>query len=294
MLPAVLIVVVLVLIAYVWGAVRIIKEPYAALVERLGRYNRTLKPGVSFVVPFLDTIVIEALMSERVFDIPPQQAITNDNVPLTADAVVYWQILDLRRAYYQIDNIEVALKTLTSTILRSEIGQMNLDQTFSSRKEINQALLRQLDESTESWGAKVTRVEVQEITPAPAVLESMELERAAEIKKQAVILEAEGNVESIELLARALNMNPNSPDFLKFVIAQKYVEANSKLGESDNSKLIFMDPKDMSFSISNLLGSMLEKDYGALRNSEVYETLLKTRLPKEGLEDEEEEGKTHG
>lgn len=290
-IPIILIILILVLIIYVWGgAVRIIKEPYAALVERLGKYHRTLNPGVNTIVPFLDTIVIEALMSERVFDIQPQQAITNDNVPLTADAVVYWRILNLQRAYYEIDNIEVALKTLTATILRSEIGQMNLDQTFSSRKQINQSLLKQLDESTESWGVKVIRVEVQEITPAPAVLESMELERAAEIKKNATILEAQGNVESIGLLARALGMNPNSPEFLKFVIAQKYVEANAKLGESENSKLIFMDPKEMSLSITSLLSSVFDKDYGALRNSEVYETLLRTSLPKNSLEEDRDEG----
>ncbi|MCD8486465.1 MAG: paraslipin [Desertifilum sp.] len=235
------------------GSIRVIKEAHEALVERLGRYNRRLKPGLNFIVPFIETIVIEALMSERVLEVPPQQAITKDSVSLKADAVVYWQILDLRRAYYAIDNVEMGIRNLILTMLRSDIGQMNLDETFASRKEINQSLLRQLDEGTGTWGVKITRVEVRDITPAKTVIDSMELERAAEIRKRAAILDAQGSAESMEILAQALKLDPNSREFLKFLVAQRYVEANQKLGESPNSKVVFMDPKALTHAMAELI-----------------------------------------
>ncbi len=259
MIPQVLVILALALIGYVGDAVKIIKEPYQALVERLGRYNRTLKPGVNYVIPFLETIVIKALMSERVLDIPPQQAITKDNVPLTVNAVVYWQILDLRRAYYAIDDVGNALENLTITVLRSKIGKMELQETFSSRDVINQDLLAQLDDATDAWGVKVIRVEVQDIMPAPAIMESMERERAAEIQKRAEILEAEGQAQSIERIATALNMQPSNREFLKYLIAQKYVDGNYKLSESDNSKVVFMDPKAMSDNLLYLFDSVFDE-----------------------------------
>lgn len=257
MIQTLLVFLILIAIA-IFSSIRIIKEPYNALVVRLGQYNRTLKSGVNFIIPVVEYIAIEALMSERVVDIPPQQAITKDSVSLTIDAVVYWRILNLQKAYYSIDNVERAIGNLALTTLRSKIGQMNLDQTYASRKEINQDLLRQLDESTESWGVKVTRVEVRDITPAKTVIESMELERAAEIKRRAAIKEAQGEAQSLELMAKALQMEPSSQEFLKFLIAQKYVDANYRLSDSENAKVVFMDPKAMSEAMTHLLGSSLE------------------------------------
>lgn len=259
MIPPFLVILALGLISYLLGSVRIIKEPYQALTERLGRYNRTLKPGVNYVIPFLDTIVIKALMSERVLDIPPQQAITKDNVPLKVNAVVYWQIIELKRAYYAIDDVGNALENLTVTVLRSKIGKMDLQETFSSRDVINQDLLAELDDATDAWGVKVLRVEVQDIEPAPAILESMERERAAEIKKRAEILDAEGQAQSIERIATALNMPPSNREFLKYLIAQKYVDGNYKLSESDNSKVVFMDPKAMSDNLLYLFDSVFDE-----------------------------------
>lgn len=253
MLQAFLAILVLLIAIGVVGSVRVIKEAHEAIVERLGRYNRRLKPGLNFIIPFIETIIIEALMSERVLEVPPQQAITKDSVSLKADAVVYWQILDLRRAYYAIDNVETGIRNLILTMLRSEIGQMNLDETFASRREINQSLLRQLDEGTGSWGVKITRVEVRDITPAKTVIDSMELERAAEIRKRATILDAQGSAESMEILAEALNLRTNSREFLKFLVAQRYVEANQKLGESANSKIVFMDPKALTEAMTELI-----------------------------------------
>lgn len=254
----------LIAVGYIVGSVRIINQGNEALVERLGKFNKVLKPGLNFVVPFLDTIVLEESMRERVIDTDPQDAITKDNVSVVVDAVLYWRILDLESAYYQVENLEEALENLATTTLRSEIGRMELAETFSSRNEINQSLLQQLDDATSFWGVKVTRVEVQKITPAKAVMEAMELERAAESKKkaaiseaegkkQAAIEEAEGTVQSMELIANALRTKANSSEILRYMVAQRYVEANYRLGDSPNSKVVFMDPKALTEALGDLM-----------------------------------------
>ncbi|MEW5859298.1 MAG: stomatin-like protein [Cyanobacteriota bacterium] len=245
----------LVIIGYTVGSVKIINEGNQALVERLGQYNRRLAPGLNFIVPFVDSIVVEETSREKFLNIDPQQAITKDNVSLKVDAVVYWQILDLEKAYYAVEDIEQAIENLVLTTLRSAIGQMELEQTYSSRTEINQTLLQQLDEATAAWGVKVTRVEVRDITPAKTVLESLELERAAESKKRASILEAEGTVKSIEILSQALQSQPLSREVLQFLVAQRYVDANQKLSASPNSKVVFMDPKALSEAMTDLMST---------------------------------------
>lgn len=245
----------LVIIGYMVASVRIINQSNQALVERLGRYHRKLGPGLNFIVPFLDNIVLEDTTREQVLDIDPQAAITRDNVSLQVDAVVFWRILDLERMYYEIDDIETAIRNLVLTTLRSEIGQMGFEDTFSSRATINQALLNHLDEVTAPWGVKVTRVEVQRIEPSKAVLESMEKQQAAEIKKRATIAEAQGTVESMQMLSKAFESHGrSSADILRYLIAQRYVEANQKLGESENTKILFMDPGSLDEAITDLLG----------------------------------------
>lgn len=264
--PSIFAILALVVIGYTVGSVRIVNQGNQALVERLGRYHRKLRPGLNFVVPFLDTIVWEESMRERLLDVPPQSAITRDNVALDVDAVVYWKILDLERTYYEVEDIQAAIRELVITTLRSEIGKLQLEQTFSSRDGLNQALLDQLDEATEPWGVKVTRVEVQSINPPESVLESMQQQQAAELKRRATVLEAagdqeasvkraQGTVDSIQLLADALKGRPDAQEILKFLIAQQYVEANQKLGESNNSKVLFMDPKFLTEGIMDLMSS---------------------------------------
>lgn len=262
-MEAIIAAVALSIIGYTIGSVKIINQGYEALVERLGKYSRTLKPGVNFIVPFLDIIAWEETTREQVLDIPPQEAITKDNVSLKADAVVYWRILDLKSAYYAIDDVERAIKNLVLTMLRSEIGQMELEQTFSTRKEINQGLLMELDEATEPWGVKVTRVEIRDILPAAKVLESMEQEKAAQIKKRAAMLEAEGTAEYMKLISKVLESQPNGKEVLQFLLAQKYVDANFKLGDSPNSKILFMNPKAMSEALGELMNSSSETDNGS-------------------------------
>ncbi|MEL6381340.1 MAG: SPFH domain-containing protein [Cyanobacteria bacterium J06626_18] len=266
---SVFIILALVVLGYVFGSVRIINQGNQALVERLGRYHRKLRPGLNFIVPFLDTIVWEESMREKLLDVPPQSAITRDNVSLDVDAVVYWKILDLERTYYEIEDIQAAIRELVVTTLRSEIGKMPFERTFSSRDELNQALLDQLDEATEPWGVKVTRVEVQSIDPPESVLESMQQQQAAELKRRATVLEAQGDqeatvkraqgtVDSIQLLSEALKERRDAREILNFLIAQRYVEANQKLGESNNSKVLFMDPKTLSEGLVDLMNTPTE------------------------------------
>ncbi|MEO1210654.1 MAG: stomatin-like protein [Cyanobacteria bacterium J06638_20] len=254
----------LIAVGYIVGSVRTISEGNEALVERLGKYHKKLNPGLNFIVPFLDTIVLEEPVKERVLDTEPQEAITRNNVSVKVDAVLYWRILQLERTYYAVEDVETALQNLATTTLRSEIGRMDLAQTFSSRNEINQSLLQQLDDATATWGVKVTRVEVQKITPARTVMEAMELERAAESKKKAAISEAEGKkraaieeaegaVQSMKLISEALRSSPNSQEILRYLVAQKYVDANYRLGESPNSKVVFMDPKALTEALGDLL-----------------------------------------
>ncbi|MDF0557039.1 stomatin-like protein [Kamptonema sp. UHCC 0994] len=232
---------------------RVISGGQEGLVERLGRYKRIIKPGLNFIIPLIEKVVYVETTRERVLDVDPQPTITKDNVALEVDAVVYWRIMNLPKAYYEVEDIEAAIANMVLTTLRSEIGQLQMKQTLSETDKINRILLSKLDLTTANWGVKIIRVEIQSITPPKIVSESMELERAAESEKQAMIVRAEGNAKSIERLAQALNLKPESEEFRKFLIAQTYVEANSKLSESANSKVIFMDPKALSEAISGLM-----------------------------------------
>lgn len=254
----------LIVIGYSVGSVRLVKEGNSALIERLGRYRSTLNPGVNFIVPLLDTLVIEDTLREQILDIEPRSATTRDNVNVKVDAVIYWRILDLEKTYYAIEDVGTAIEELVSTTLRSEIGKMELQETFSSRETINKALLDILDEATEPWGVKVNRVEVQEIEVPEEVAQSMQLEQAAAIEKrasitkaeglkEAAILEAEGNVQSMRLIAQAFDGQLSQGDIMKFLIAQRYVDANQKLGESDNSKVVFMDPRALTEGLVDLI-----------------------------------------
>ncbi|WP_239112619.1 SPFH domain-containing protein [Halomicronema sp. CCY15110] len=159
---------------YTVGAIRIVNQSNQALVERLGRYHRKLRPGLNFIVPFLDTIVWEESIRERMLDVLPLSITTHDNFPLDIDAVVYWKIMDLERTYYEIENVSDAIREVVVAALRSEIGKISLSHVFGSRNELNQALLDILDEATEPWGVKVTRVEVQDISPSTYVSGTMQ------------------------------------------------------------------------------------------------------------------------
>ena len=246
---------ILVIIGYTIGSTKIVNEGNQALVERLGRYHKKLDPGLNYIIPFIDRIAVEDTVREQVLDIPPQQAITKDNIALEVDAVVYWRVMDLKEAYYAVEDVELAIQNLVTTTLRSMIGELDLSDTYSARADLNRKLLQQLDEATSGWGVKVTRVDLQEIKPPKTILESLERERAAQSEKQATISQAQGTVESIQILSQALQSQTNSQQILQFLIAERYVDANQKLGESPNSKVVFMDPKALSEALTDLIST---------------------------------------
>ncbi len=179
-----------------FGSVRVTSGGRSMLVERLGKYDRELRPGLSFVLPVVEKVVSHESLKERVLDIPPQQCITKDNVSIEVDAVVYWQLLEHAKAYYALDNLKSAMVNLVLTQIRSEMGKLDLDQTFSTRQEVNDLLLRDLDQATDPWGVKVTRVEMRDIVPSPGVQQAMEMQMSAEREKRAAILRSEGEKEA--------------------------------------------------------------------------------------------------
>jgi len=264
---SILVPMILVVIGYTIGSTKIVNQGNEALVERLGQYNKKLKPGLNYIIPFIDKIAVEETTREQVLDTEPQQAITKDNISVEVDAIVYWRIKNLEKAYYAVEDVEVALENLVLTTLRSMIGEMDLNQTYSSRNDINRSLLHQLAEPTASWGVELVRVEVQNITPPRTVMESLELERAAESQKQAKISEAQGTVESIEIISKALQSQPNSKTVLQYLVTQRYVDANQKLSESPNSKVVFMDPKAITEAMTNLMDIPEAPDGGMVNNN---------------------------
>ena len=178
------------------SGVKVTSSSRSMLVERLGKYNRQLSPGLSLVIPGLERVVSHESLKERVLDIPPQQCITRDNVSIEVDAVVYWQLLEHARAYYAVDNLQAAMVNLVLTQIRAEMGKLDLDQTFTTRSEVNEVLLKELDQATDPWGVKVTRVELRDIKPTQGVQQAMEQQMTAEREKRAAILRSEGDKES--------------------------------------------------------------------------------------------------
>jgi regulator of protease activity HflC (stomatin/prohibitin superfamily) len=178
------------------SGVKVTSSSRSMLVERLGKYNRQLSPGLSLVIPGLERVVSHESLKERVLDIPPQQCITRDNVSIEVDAVVYWQLLEHPRAYYAVDNLQSAMVNLVLTQIRAEMGKLDLDETFTTRSEVNDVLLKELDQATDPWGVKVTRVELRDIKPSNGVQQAMEQQMTAEREKRAAILRSEGEKES--------------------------------------------------------------------------------------------------
>ena len=178
------------------SGVKVTSSSRSMLVERLGKYNRQLSPGLSLVIPGLERVVSHESLKERVLDIPPQQCITRDNVSIEVDAVVYWQLLEHPRAYYAVDNLQAAMVNLVLTQIRAEMGKLDLDETFTTRSEVNDVLLKELDLATDPWGVKVTRVELRDIKPTQGVQQAMEQQMTAEREKRAAVLRSEGERES--------------------------------------------------------------------------------------------------
>jgi regulator of protease activity HflC (stomatin/prohibitin superfamily) len=185
---AILAIVILITLA---KSIVVIHQAEKGIVERFGRYKETLDPGLRFLVPFADALRARIDMRETVLDIEPQAVITKDNVGITVDAVVYYYVTDAKAVRYEVANFYVAVSKLAQTNLRNLVGDMSLDETLGSRERINSSLRTTLDEATDKWGVKVTRVEVKEILPPHDITEAMSKQMKAEREKRATILDAE-------------------------------------------------------------------------------------------------------
>ena len=181
--------------------VRIVSQSNAYVIERLGKYHATWNAGIHFLIPIVDRIARSVSLKEQVADFAPQPVITKDNVTMQIDSVVYFKVFDPKLYAYGVSNPLMAMENLTATTLRNIIGDMELDTTLTSRETINSRMLLVIDEATDAWGIKVTRVELKNIMPPKPIQESMEKQMKAERDKRALILEAEGEKQSSILTA---------------------------------------------------------------------------------------------
>lgn len=172
--------------------IRIVPEQQAWIVEQFGKYKRSLGPGLHLVIPFVQKVAYKQILKEEVIDVKPQLCITQDNVQVSVDGILYLQVVDAEKASYGIDNYRFATGQLAQTTMRSEMGKIELDRTFSERDKINDAIVRAVDEASDPWGIKVTRYEIRDITPSETVMTAMEQQVRAEREKRAEILSSEG------------------------------------------------------------------------------------------------------
>lgn len=272
-------------------SVKFVPQGMEYTVERFGKYTMTLRPGLNIILPFIDRIGATLNMREQVLDVPSQEVITRDNAMVKADGVVFYQIIDAARAAYEVSQLELAVRQLTMTNIRTVMGSMDLDELLSKRDEINARLLAVVDEATTPWGLKVTRIEIKDIAPPQDLVDSMARQMKAERDKRAAILEAEGlrqaeilraegekqaailqaegrkaaaflEAEARERLAEAearatcvLSEAIAAGDVqaVNYFVAQKYVEALKEIATARNNKLVLM-PLEASSVIGALGG----------------------------------------
>ncbi|MFC4639702.1 SPFH domain-containing protein [Deinococcus hohokamensis] len=257
--------------------------------ERFGKYQRSLKPGLNLIIPYIDKIGRKVNMMEQVLDVPSQEVITKDNALVTVDGVVFYQVLDAAKASYEVRNLEQAVLNLTMTNIRTVMGSMDLDELLSNRDQINARLLMVVDEATEPWGVKVTRIEVKDIKPPADLVASMarqmkaEREKRANIldaegfrqaailkaegEKQAAVLNAEGERQAAFLQAEARERSAQAEaaatrmvseaiatgnaQAINYFVAQKYVEALRDIATAPNQKTLILP-----IEATSILGSL--------------------------------------
>ena len=177
-------------------SIKFVPQNRAFVIERFGKFNRTLKAGLNFLVPFMDKVAYDRTLKEQAIDVPSQGAITRDNIGLTVDGVLYLKVIDPHKASYGVENYSFAVTQLAQTTMRSEIGKIDLDKTFEERDVLNTAIVSAINEAAEPWGVQVLRYEIKDIEPPKSVLEAMERQMRAERDKRATILESEGHRQS--------------------------------------------------------------------------------------------------
>ena len=192
---ALIVLLVLVVLAILM-AVKVVPQQSAYVVERLGKFYAVLQPGINFIIPFFDRVAYKYTLKESAIDIPEQICITNDNVQVRMDGVIFIQVIDAKKAAYGISNYTFAVTQLAQTTMRSEIGKLALDKTFEERMTINRAVVEAIDEAATGWGVKVLRYEIKNITPPQSVLMAMEKQMQAERERRAVILQSDGEKQA--------------------------------------------------------------------------------------------------
>lgn len=229
MLIALGVIAVLILIVAATG-IRIVRPYQRGLIERLGKFHREAGPGIHFIVPFFDRMT-RVDLREMVIDVPPQEVITKDNVVVTVDAVIYYEVTDAYKVVYNVNNFQFATLKLAQTNLRNVIGELELDQTLTSREKINTKLRTVLDDATDKWGVRITRVEIKKIDPPKDITDAMSKQMKAERTKRAAILEAEG-IKQAEILKAEGERNA------AILRAEGEAEAIKKVAEANRFKLI--------------------------------------------------------
>ena len=196
-----LLVLLVIIIVIACSSIKIVKQAEVYIIERLGKFYKVADAGLTIIIPFFDHVRSVVSLKQQTMDVPPQGVITKDNVTITIDTVVFYQITDPAKAVYEIQNLKKGIEYLAITTIRDIIGKMDLDETFSSRDGINTQLRVVLDEATDRWGCKVDRVEIKDITPPADIRDAMEKEMNAERNKRALILESEAQRQSAITIA---------------------------------------------------------------------------------------------
>lgn len=175
-----------------FNSIKVVRQSEIRIIERFGKYHKTAQAGLNFILPFIDNTRAVVSLKQQTMDVPPQGVITKDNVTITIDTVVFYQIMDPAKAVYEIESLQKGIAYLAITTIRDIVGKMDLDSTFSSRDQINIQLRQVLDDATDKWGCKIDRVEIKDIKPPVDIRDAMEKQMNAERNKRAAILEAEG------------------------------------------------------------------------------------------------------